>query len=420
MSAGDAVADRLVAAVRRGDAGRVEDLLAAGADPDALDGSTGLPVLCRAISAHDKPVAEALVRGGADPLRRLPDGTTPLLRAVAAGSPALAWAVLPEAALHPGPLREELLGHARRLAATDPETELRRRTGLPGPAVRTRHEDESGCGHERLTLGGLTLGDAHAAFLTALEARLRLRTPFADLLARALTRPDRHHEVWAESTLVLGARLDDGTWAEAAGLGHDPDPLLRLFAADVVLSTLIEDAQRHEPALQNRALALLPWAERERDPDVLDVLLNGLTWRNGPGTDAFGLACLTHPDPRIRRWVPELLDRREDGLRPQGLAAVLTLARDPDPGVREHTCFWLWHYKGPEPEIGDMLVELTHDERQRTRAYAVAALALRDDPRCVAAEHRIGPLEPGTDADALPLTAVWWYQRRQREQKDHG
>ncbi|MGY5122817.1 ankyrin repeat domain-containing protein [Streptomyces sp. 900105755] len=420
MSTGDAVADRLVAAVGRGDADRVEDLLAAGADPDALDGSTGLPVLCRAISANDKPVAEALVRDGADPLRRLPDGTTPLLRAVEAGSPALAWAVLPEVALYPGPLREELLDHARRLAVIDPETELRRRTGLPGPAVRTRHEDESGCGHERLTLGGLTLGDAHAAFLTALEARLRLRTPFAELLARALTRPDRDHEVWAESALVLGARLDDDTWSEAARLGHDPDPLLRLFAADVLLSTVIADAQRSEPALQDRALALRPWAEREPDTGVLSVLLNGLTWTSGPETEAIGLAYLAHPDPLIRGWVPELLDCEEGVLRPGGLAAVLALARDPDPGVRERTCSWLWHYKGSEPEIGDLLVELTHDERQRTRAYAVAALALRDDPRCVAAEHRIGPLQPGTDVDALPLTAVWWYQRRHQQQKDHG
>ncbi|MER5790722.1 hypothetical protein [Streptomyces sp. NPDC001980] len=418
MGTGDA--DRLVAAVRRGDAAQVGELLDAGADPDAPDGSSGLPVLCRAISANDQPVAEALVQAGADPLRRLPDGTTPLLRAMDHGSPGLAWAVFPEVALYPGPVREELLDRARRLAVIDPEAELRRRTGLPGPVGRARQQDESGCWHERLTLGGLTLGDGHAAFLTALEARLRLRTPFAELLARALTRPDRDHEVWAASMLALGARLDDETWAEATRLGRDPDPLLRLFAADVLLSTIIADAQRREPTLQDRALAFLPWAEGERDTDVLAVLLNGLTWRSGPGTDALGQACLAHSDPRIRGLVPELLDCDEDGLRPEGLAAVLALARDPDPGVREQTCFWLWHYKGPGPAIGDVLVELTHDERQRTRAYAVAALALRDDPRCVAAEHRIGPLEPGMDADSLPLTAVWWYQRRQKEQKDQG
>ncbi|MEV6834936.1 hypothetical protein AB0N17_10525 [Streptomyces sp. NPDC051133] len=412
--------DRLVEAVRRGDAGRVRELLQAGADPDTADGSTGLPVLCRAIAADDEPVAEALVQGGADPLRRLPDGTTPLLRAMDGGSPRLARAVFPDIALRPGPAREELLDHARRLAGIDPEAELRRRTGLPGPAGRTRQQDDIGCWYERLTLGGLTLCDGHAAFLTALEARLRLRTPFAELLARALTRPDRHHEVWTESMLALGARLDDETWSEATRLGRDPDPLLRLFAADVLLSTIVADAQRREPTLQDRAREFVPWAERERDTEVLDVLLDLLTWMRGPETDAIGLAHVTHPDPRIRSHVPELLDGDEDALRPEGLAAVLTLARDPDPDVRDRVCFWLSHYRGREPETGNVLVELTHDERQRTRAYAVAALAHRDDPRCVELEHRIGPLEPGMDAESLPLLAVWYHQRRGKEQKDDG
>ncbi|MER6078954.1 HEAT repeat domain-containing protein [Streptomyces sp. NPDC001833] len=418
MGTGDAVADRLVAAVRRGDSEQVRELLDAGADPDADDGSTGLPVLCRAISADDQPVAEALVQGGADPLRRLPDGTTPLLRAMEGGSPGLTRAVLPEVALYPGPPREELLGHARRLAGIDPEAELRRRTGLPGPAGRTRQLDDIGCWYERLTLGGLALGDGHAAFLTALETKLRLRTSFAELLARALTRPDRDHAVWTASVMALGARLDDETWAEATRRARDRDPLHRLFAADVLLSTIIADAQRRETTLQDRALDLLPWAGRERDTDVLSVLLNALTWTSGPATDALGLAHVTHPDPRIRGWVPDLLDRAGGMLRPESLAAVLALARDPDPEVREHTCFWLSHYRGPEPEIADVLVELTYDVRQRTRAVAVAALALRDDPRCVAAEPRIGPLEPGMDPDTLPLTAVWWYQRRHGEQKE--
>lgn len=74
----------LVAAVRRGDADEVRALLAAGADPETPD--DGLPVLCRAVAAYDEPVIAALLQGGADPLRRLPDGSTPLLRAVDGGS----------------------------------------------------------------------------------------------------------------------------------------------------------------------------------------------------------------------------------------------------------------------------------------------------------------------------------------------
>ncbi|MCT9138123.1 ankyrin repeat domain-containing protein [Streptomyces violarus] len=64
--------EKLVAAVRRGDADEVRALLESGADPDTLDGTDGLPVLCLAVAAYDEPVAEALLQGGADPLRRLP------------------------------------------------------------------------------------------------------------------------------------------------------------------------------------------------------------------------------------------------------------------------------------------------------------------------------------------------------------
>ncbi|MEU0054611.1 hypothetical protein [Streptomyces sp. NPDC006309] len=68
----------------------------------------------------------------------------------------------------------------------------------------------------------MTLCDGHAAFLTDLEARLGLRTPFAKLLARALIRPDRDHPVWTQVVLALGERLDDETWAEAVRLGATP------------------------------------------------------------------------------------------------------------------------------------------------------------------------------------------------------
>lgn len=74
-----------VAAVGRGDEQDVRRLLEAGADPDTLT-EDGLPVLCRAIAAHDADVADALVEAGADPDRGLPDCTTPLERAVDGGS----------------------------------------------------------------------------------------------------------------------------------------------------------------------------------------------------------------------------------------------------------------------------------------------------------------------------------------------
>ncbi|MFJ8184542.1 ankyrin repeat domain-containing protein [Streptomyces sp. NPDC096105] len=89
-----------MAAVGRGDEQDVRRLLEAGADPDTLT-EDGLPVLCRAIAAHD---ADALVEAGADPDRGLPDGTTPLGRAVDGGSPAVVTAALGrDPMLRPGP-----------------------------------------------------------------------------------------------------------------------------------------------------------------------------------------------------------------------------------------------------------------------------------------------------------------------------
>ncbi|MFI8450537.1 hypothetical protein [Streptomyces erythrochromogenes] len=73
----------LAAAVRAGDTARVRDLLGAGADPGAV-GEDGLPVLCAAVAAFASGVAEALVAAGSDRDQRLPDGTTPLLRAIEA------------------------------------------------------------------------------------------------------------------------------------------------------------------------------------------------------------------------------------------------------------------------------------------------------------------------------------------------
>ncbi|OLZ61368.1 hypothetical protein AV521_43785 [Streptomyces sp. IMTB 2501] len=70
----------------------MRDLLNRGADPDT--GRERAAMLCGAVAAYDAPVVEALAEGGADPDRVLPDGTTPLWRAVYGDSPAAFSAVL--------------------------------------------------------------------------------------------------------------------------------------------------------------------------------------------------------------------------------------------------------------------------------------------------------------------------------------
>ncbi|QCD56404.1 hypothetical protein [Streptomyces hawaiiensis] len=410
----------LVAAVQRADVDEVTALLESGADPDTLQ--DGLPVLCLAVAAYDRPVAEALLQAGADPLRRLPDGSTPLTRAVDGGSHLLTYALATSRMPLPAPVRAEVLARARRWAEAGAEAELRRLTGLAGPVRRIRVEDdEIGWWCEQLTLGGMTVRDEHRAVLTSMEERYGTRTPFDELVARALAHPDRDHVVWSDVVFTLGRRLDEETWQWARDLLDHPGRLHRLLAAEILLLLILGDLVKQGDPFRDRGRELVPWAEQEEDPEVLAALLNAMTHDSAPEIEAVGLSYLTHPDPRVRSLVPGAVHQHDDGrsrIRPESLTAVLTLAHDEDPGVREAVCHWLAHQRGREPEVGDALVTLTHDERQVIRVCAVSGLAYRDDPRCVEAEHRIGPLDPEQPFDER-LLDVWRYQRR-REAADGG
>ncbi|MBB6415541.1 HEAT repeat domain-containing protein [Streptomyces sp. AK010] len=176
-------------------------------------------------------------------------------------------------------------------------------------------------------------------------------------------------------------------------------------------------------------------AVRRSDPDEVRALLeDGAdpdTLADGPAGPLPGRGCVRHtgrrgaargrcrpPAPAAGR---DTLERSEDGrsqVTPEGLTTVLTLAGDEDPGVREAACRRLGHYRGSEPGVGDALVALTRDERQEIRIDAVSGLAYRDDPRCVEAEHRIGPRDPGLPFDER-LMDVWRYPRG-REAADGG
>ncbi|MFK0096848.1 HEAT repeat domain-containing protein [Streptomyces sp. NPDC091040] len=102
---------QLVAAVRAGRAHAVREALWAGAGPETED-------------------------AGADPLRPLPDGSTPLLRAVISGNAGLTAALLRHAADRlTEEDRAELLACARRWCGTGAEAGLRLATGATGPAV---------------------------------------------------------------------------------------------------------------------------------------------------------------------------------------------------------------------------------------------------------------------------------------------
>ncbi|MFG2588732.1 HEAT repeat domain-containing protein [Streptomyces sp. NPDC048438] len=409
---------RLVAAVRQRDAAAVGELLAVGADPDAL-GEDGLPLLCAAVASYDVPVAEALVAGGADPYRRLPDGTTPLLRAVDGGCVAGVAALLDGT----GPAvdaaaRTELLDRARRWHETGTEAELRRRTGASEPVVRVQVRDENYFqDYEQFTLGGVTVREGHGEILTDLEARFGLRTPFDELVGRALASPGPEHADWWGPMYVLSRREDDETWESAAALRAHADPLPRLLAAEVLKAIADGGFMAETWPYEQRALEIFrSWAVGEEDPSVLCAVLNGLADHDTPEAEAVGLSFLAHPVPDVRCMVPRTLMLSDKLLvTPVALDAVLTLARDEDADVRKVAGAWLAEYPDNTPEIADALASLLEHEDQMALIWAVYGLARRDDPRCVAGERLIGPVDPEEWPDTWMLDGVRRYEERLRD-----
>ncbi|MFF4456889.1 HEAT repeat domain-containing protein [Streptomyces goshikiensis] len=409
--------DRLIGAVRAGHAHVVRDILRAGADPETTDAG-GVPALCLAVGAFDGYVAEVLLEAGADPLRPLPDGSTPLLRTVTSGNAGLTASMLGHTANR---LTEEeqtdLLACARRWCETGAETGLRHATGAPGPAESRRITDRFGHNeYNVITLGGMSVYDGHAAVLTCLEARFGVHRSFDELLARAVARADGSHADWSGATAVLADRLDEETWEAALALRSDPDPLRRLFAADLVWlfsiagSPILSD----EYPFERRALdVLLPWAVEETDPAVLASVLCGLSGLDDPRIEEVGLAYRAHPDPRVRSQVPSTLWRtRYVYTHPKALDVLAALARDPDASVRWTVCEQLYEFEGRGPAVADILAGFLDEDNQLVRIKAVSGLADANDPRCVEGARLIGPVDLAEWPDTWLLDAVSRYEQR--------
>ncbi|WP_406117743.1 HEAT repeat domain-containing protein [Streptomyces sp. NBC_00989] len=417
-----------MSAVRAGDAEAVRDLLSRGADPDAVD-ANGLPVLCVAVTAYDEQVAEALVEGGADPDRVLPDGTTPLGCAVDGGSPALFSAVLgkePRLRLAEA-ARERLLASARSWYETGAAEELRRRTGAPGPAVTVRVQDGEYDWVDQVTLGGLVVRAGHGAILTALEWAFRVLTPVDELIARAVEQPDEEHVGWSTVCWILTERRSFETWSAVVAHRHDPERAHRRFVVDYLRMRGFLDTSPYYEKEEGEVLAA--WAAEETDGEMLAKVLDAFTNRAHPGQEAIGLRHAGHPDPRVRREVPYALcatrtpaaraalrtllrdpdagvrlraceaSMRDGDLLPEITRALLLLAEAPDAGVRGEAVAALAGSPDRTPAVADALAALLGEDNQLVRLEAAYGLARRDDPRTAEAIERVGPLGAGFEHD---------------------
>ncbi|MYV64473.1 hypothetical protein GT043_00525 [Streptomyces sp. SID2131] len=384
-------------------------------------------MLCLAVAAFRSSIAGELASAGADVLRRLDDGSTPLLRAVDSGSVGLVFGLL-DAPLLDGAVRAELLARAREWHERGPVAVLRERTGSPDPVETVRVRDgEWFTEYHEIRLGGTTVRDGHAGVLTLLEKHFGLRPGVDELAARAcaLEHPDGAYASWWEITATLAERQDDETWEAAAALRARPDPLYRRFGADVVsfLHTWDQESEDPGPFARRTREFLLDWAAEEEHPDVLAEVLAGLGHHEDPRIEPLGLAHLAHPDAKVRLVVPKVLERRALGDRgewayatPEGLDAVLVLARDPDAAVRMLVAHDLATSNDPAPAVGDALASLVDDEEQTTRIWAVFGLAGRDDPRCVEGAARVGPVADHA-AWSWIVDAPERYEERRRERE---
>ncbi|WP_327254336.1 HEAT repeat domain-containing protein [Streptomyces sp. NBC_01244] len=412
-------------------------------DPDEA-----VAALCAAVAAYDHEAATELVRAGADPDRVLPDGTTPLLRAVEGGSPAVVTALLgDDARLRlPEAERGRLLDAAREWYEEGAQERLRRLTGWAGPAdiAWVQHSEYEVV--PEVTLGGRSVRAGHGAVLTRLEWEFRVLAPVAELVDRAVRSPgnaDVEHVDRIASLHVLWARRSAQTWAEAVAFRHDPDPRRRAFVVDVVRYRLWSWYDTAHAVWYEREChrVLLEWEPVEADADVLARILELLKQTDLPDKEAIVLRRAGHPAPGVRREVPGLL---EGPLSPQALCAVRALCRDTDGAVRtaaaevlageelaetdrervaallrdadpevvRWTAYALGRGADRSPEATELLAGCLGSGDTHVRLSAAYGLALRDDPRTPEAYAKVGPLGPY--ADDSRADGLWRWRARNR------
>ncbi|MER5762088.1 HEAT repeat domain-containing protein [Streptomyces sp. NPDC002082] len=411
-------------------------------DPDEA-----VAALCAAVAAYEHGAAEALVEAGADPDRVLPDGTTPLLRAVEGGSPAVVAVLLgDDARLRlPEAERGRLLDAAREWYEEGAAERLRRLTGSAGPADTVWVTDSEYDSVPEITLGGRSVRAGHGAVLTNLEWEFRILAPVAELVARGVRSPRRDHVDQNASLHVLNSRVSAQTWAEAVAFRHDPDPRRRAFVVDVVRYRLwsLSDTAHAGWYEKECNRILTEWEAEETDADVLGRVLDALGETDVPTREAIGLRRAGHPDPGVRRWVPGLLDRFGEPLSPEGRRALRVLCRDgegvvrasaagvlageepegedlellpgllrdPDPEVVRRTAYALGYVARGVPEVAELLVQCLDSADPDVRLSAAHGLAVRNDPRTPEAYARVGPLGPEYQHDHRPGGLLEWRWR---------
>ncbi|WP_308307504.1 ankyrin repeat domain-containing protein [Streptomyces sp. ISL-10] len=440
-----------------GHTGVVRALLAAGATPDRRE-LLGFTALTWAVGQGHAETAEALLEHGADPDLTCPSGEPPLVVAARRGSPSTVRALL----RHGASARAEALEEARRWLTLDVEQQLRE--GLlahePGAETVSRRVAEDGGATvvvEVLREGRPAAGNeqqtGHGAIATLLEEDLGIRTPYATLAERALREGDPDRDDWIESVTALWRRGDEETFQAAAAWCASDDPLRQAFAADVLGQlgftyggapdsrtadgdavdghaadsdaanagaeppardgdvrgdTSPRDGDRILRPFAARALPLLRELSREaRDAELVQAAVTALGHHADPSALNDVLRHAGHPDAAVRHRVALALCGLVPGDHAEGIAALITLSRDPADAVRDWSTTALAELDADTPEIREALAARIDDPDADTAAEAARGLAIRQDQRAEAVLVRLladgDPASPahGTATDAV-------------------
>ncbi|MFD5753124.1 ankyrin repeat domain-containing protein [Streptomyces sp. NPDC127033] len=425
----------IVWAVVQGFADTAETLLEYGADPD-LPGPGGEAPLVLAARRGSTAAVRVLLRYGAGAR----DSGSVYNTARAGAYPGTDHGMGPGA--YPGAdsgTRGAALAEARRWMALDVEQELRkgllstfgdgdgaegyetvvrriRADGSETVIVELLRDGGSGAGREQQT--------GHAAVATLLEVELGIATPYEELAGRALGCGDPERDDWTEAVAALWRRGDEETFATCAAWCASDEPLRQAFAADVLARLGATGGAGPQGNRAGGAGATGPWAGAEAadggspytaravpllrelsrqavEPELISSVVVALGQHGDPSALPEILRHTAHPDAGVRRRVAVALTGLvpASGLVPaaepvpadhqDGVQAVVRLSQDEDAAVRDRAVMALAALEADTYEIREALAARLNEPDAGTAARAAWGLAVRRDPRAVAALERI-------------------------------
>ncbi|MEU7000499.1 ankyrin repeat domain-containing protein [Nonomuraea sp. NPDC046570] len=425
--------EQLYRAALNGDLETVSDLLAGGADPNAISTGEdeGLP-LCAAAAWDRVGVVGALLAAGADVNGRESGGWHALLWAAANGHAETAEALIEAGAQVDTPnddgdtpltlaTRRGALGVVRVLLEAgadarkydgDGDTPLDIAVDWVGVHLESALLDQieqdgwdyivgrqfAKDGTELVTVAGQSSeGESeqvqaqrgHAAVATLLEEATGAFTPVEQLVARAIAHRDTDEdaETWWIVADALGKRGDEETYDALAKLCVSEDAREREFGVDAISQFGFDEGAK--PYLERTLPLLRRMATTEGNPQVLRSVLAGLGHQGD------------------RRALPEVLGiigraghmrtmtdaiALADVLPPEhaeGLALLIAMTVDEDEEVRDWATAGLAKLDADTPQIRDALAARLEDGDLNTVAEATRGLAERGDPRAEQGVKRV-------------------------------